>query len=117
MYRLIPLVALAGLLAVAPTASSRSSATSGLQLVQRQPLQVQGLRFRAHERVRVHAYATEETELRVRRASRGGRFLVDFGAFPSNPCLQVTVKAVGARGDHATLVIQPQPPPELPCRG
>jgi hypothetical protein len=116
MHRLIPVVAVATALLGAATAGSaiRSTAPT-LKLVQRAPLQLRGLAFKAKERVRVHATAGQESEVRVTRTSHHGAFVVDFGQFPSNPCLRVTVKAAGAKGDHGTLVIEPAPLPEIPC--
>jgi hypothetical protein len=34
-----------------------------------------------------------------------------------NRCKAVTVKAVGAKGDRATLVVRPPPPIDVPCWG
>jgi len=117
MTKLFILLAIsAALLGATAAAPARTSSAPALQLLERAPLRVQGRHFRARELVHVRAYAGQETELRFLRTTRRGTFQVDFGTFPNNPCLVVTVKARGTSGNRATLVIQPPPSTELPCR-
>jgi hypothetical protein len=88
-----------------------------LKLVKRDPLQVQGLRFKVAQRVRVTATSAtiSKSVTTVVRTSPRGTFSAGFGRW--NHCVAVVVKAVGARGDRAKLVIQPPPPIDVPCRG
>jgi hypothetical protein len=117
MLRFFTLLAIGTtLLGAAAAAPAQTSSTAALQLLQRAPLRVQGRHFKARELVRVRAYAGQETRLRLTRSTRQGTFRVDFGTFPENPCLVVTVRARGTRGDRATLVIEPPPSTEVPCR-
>ena len=112
------LLATAALLAAgAASADGRTAATPSLKLVKRAPLQVQGLGFNVRERVRVTA-SSETTSSRVRavvRTPARGTFTARLGRW--NRCEAVTVKAVGAKGDRATLVVRPPPPIDVPCWG
>jgi hypothetical protein len=112
------LLAAAALLAsVAASGGGRTTAAPALKLVKRDPLQVQGLRFQARERVRVTATSatSSKSTTRVVRTTARGTFMAKLGTW--NRCAAVVVKAVGARGDRARLVIQPPPPIEAPCWG
>ena len=104
--------------AVAVTSASGGTTTRpALKLTKRVPLQVQGLGFQSRERVRVTA-ASETTSPKVRvvvRTTARGTFTAGLGRW--NRCTAVTVKAVGARGDRATLVVRPPPPIDVPCWG
>jgi len=115
---LLLLLATAALLAAgAASADGRMAAKPSLKLVKRTPLQVQGLGFKVRERVRVTA-SSETTSSRVRavvRTTDRGTFSVRLGRW--NRCKAVTVKAVGAKGDRATLVVRPPPPIDVPCWG
>ena len=111
MYRaLVLLLAAAALVSTrfAASAAGRSTSKAALRLVQRTPLEVQGVHFKLRERVRVTATTDTERVVRRVRTTRRGRFLADFGF---DACKTTTVKAVGARGDRATLVVEPPPPP------
>ena len=112
------LLATAALLAAgAASADGRTAARPSLKLVKRTPLQVQGLNFKVRERVRVTA-SSETTSSRVRavvRTTARGTFTARLGRW--NRCKAVTVKAVGAKGDRATLVVRPPPPINVPCWG
>jgi hypothetical protein len=85
--------------------------------MKRDPLQVQGLRFKVRERVRVTATSatTPKSITRVVRTSARGTFSARLGHW--NHCAALVVKAVGAGGDRAKLMIQPPPPIDVPCWG
>jgi len=112
------LLATAALLAAgAASADGRTTAKPSLKLVKRTPLQVQGLGFNVRERVRVTAsseLANSTVRAVVRTTARG-----TFSARPGrwNRCEAITVKAVGAKGDRATLVVRAPPPIDVPCWG
>jgi hypothetical protein len=101
-----------GAVAAAPV---RSAAKPALQLVQRSPLQVRGVHFKIWERVRVSASNDKGRVVRVARTTRRGTFVVGFGTIADNPCLTISITAVGARGDRARLVVGPRPPIIGPC--
>lgn len=108
-------VALVGI-AVA-SASGGTAAKPTLKLMKRAPLQVQGTGFKLREQVRVTA-ASETTAAKVRvvvRTTARGTFTARLGRW--NRCTAVTVRAVGARGDRATLAVRPPPPIDVPCWG
>jgi hypothetical protein len=112
------LLATAALLATgAASANGRTAATPSLKLVKRAPLQVQGLGFNVRERVRVTASSEPagSTVRAVVRTTAGGTFTARLGRW--HRCEAVTVKAVGAKGDRATLVVRPPPPIDVPCWG
>ena len=112
------LLATAALLAAgAASADGRTAARPSLKLVKRTPLQVQGLNFKVRERVRVTASSetTSSTVRAVVRTTARGTFTARLGRW--NRCKAVTVKAVGAKGDRATLVVRPPPPINVPCWG
>ena len=112
------LLAAAALVAgVASSAEGRTAAGPSLKLMKRDPLQVQGLRFKVGERVRVTATSatTSKSITRVVRTSAHGTFSARLGHW--NHCAAVVVKASGARGDRARLMIQPPPPIDVPCWG
>jgi len=54
----------------------------------------------------------------VSAATHRGVFSIDFGTLGQNPCATITIKAAGAKGDRATLVVKPPPPIDSPgpCR-
>ena len=112
------LVVSAALLAAATTSAlGGTSGTPSLKLTKQAPLEVQGLGFKLREQVSVTA-ASETTSAKVRvvvRTTARGTFTASLGRW--NRCKAVTVKAVGARGDRATLVVRPPPPVDLPCWG
>ena len=76
---------------------------------------MRGVHFMIRERVRVTASNDKGGVARVARTTRRGTFLVDFGTIADNPCLTISITAVGARGDRATLVVGPTPPVVGPC--
>jgi hypothetical protein len=112
------LLAAAALVAgAAASAEGRIAAGPSLKLMKRDPLQVQGLRFKVGERVRVTATsaAIPKSITRVVRTSARGTFSATLGHW--NRCAAVVVKASGAQGDRARLIIQPPPPIDAPCWG
>jgi hypothetical protein len=111
------LAAIALLGAAAASADGRTTAAPALKLVKRDPLQVQGLRFQARERVRVTATSatTSKSTRQLVRTTGRGTFSAKLGTW--DRCAAVVVRAVGARGDRARLVIQAPPPIDAPCWG
>jgi hypothetical protein len=95
----------------------RTTAVPALTLVKRTPLQVQGSRFQTSERVRVTATSvtTSKVTRQVVRSTARGTFTARLGTW--NVCAAVIVRAVGARGDRAKLLVRPPPPVEVPCWG
>jgi hypothetical protein len=86
-----------------------------LKLVQRAPLKIQGFHFKARERVRLTASTTGGHAAVTTRSARLGRVTALFSNFSPATCLRLVVTAVGARGDRATLVVNPPPPTPIPC--
>ena len=112
------LLAAAALVAsVATSADGGRTASPALKLMKRDPLQVQGLRFQASERVRVTATSatTSKVTRQVVRSTLRGTFTAKLGTW--DRCAAVVVRAVGARGDRAKLVLRPPPPIDVPCWG
>jgi hypothetical protein len=97
--RLSVLVALGAF--VTPAAAS-PAVTPSLRLVAREPLVVHGMRFRAHERVRLVAGG----QLLWRRADAAGSFSASLSG---DPCTASVVRAIGVSGDRAELRLRPQP--------
>jgi hypothetical protein len=67
-----------------------------------QPLAVQGLRFRANERVTLLLASEGVASKRIVRAGVRGRFTVRY-ALRVDRCTSYTVQAIGSRGSRATL--------------
>jgi hypothetical protein len=97
------------------TARSNATAKPVLQLVQRAPLKVQGNHFKALERVRLTAASTAGQAVVTTRSTRLGRVVATFGNYSAPLCRRLSVTAVGARGDRATLVVTPPPTLPAPC--
>lgn len=93
--------------------SGAASSTPGpkphLRLVDRAPLRLHGTHFRGRERVRVTVVATQ-TLSRTALTKRDGSFTTEFDGAGFGRCGGgLSVQAVGARGDHASLkVLQPE---------
>jgi hypothetical protein len=111
---LLAAVLVAGL---AASGYGRTTAAPALKLMKRDPLRVQGLRFQANERVRVTATSatTSKVTRQVVRSTVRGTFTAKLGTW--DRCAAVVVRAVGARGDRAKLVLRPPPPIDVPCWG
>lgn len=120
MYRFVLLLAGLALLVASRdvSAATQSPPKATLQLVDRSPLTVRGAYFKLRERVRVTASTDSDTATRVTRTTRRGVFSVDFGTLGKDPCATITIKAAGAKGDRATLIVKPPPPIDSPgpCR-
>jgi hypothetical protein len=105
-----------GLLAltlVAATSATASSATQTarptLTFVHRAPLVVRGAHFRARELVRLTATSgTASSAATTARATRAGRIVARFD-YTAPLCVRLVVQATGRSGDHAKLVVKPQP--------
>ena len=115
--------ALGALVAAAAVATATGAASAhevssapALVLVQRAPLQVRGVRFKPHESVLVRAVTPNDRTHTRARTTRRGRFMASFGHFVPGPCLRLVITAVGAKGDHATLIVDPPRQVEIPCR-
>ena len=111
------LLAAALIAGLAASGYGRSTAAPALKLVKRDPLQVQGLRFQPRERVRVTAtnVTTSKVTRQVVRTTARGAFTAKLGRW--DRCASLVVRAVGARGDRAKLVLQPPPPIDVACWG
>lgn len=120
MYRFVLLLAGLALFAASGdvSAATQSSTKPTLQLVDRSPLTVRGAHFKLRERVRLTASTDNGTATRVTRTTRRGVFSVNFGTLGQSPCATITIKAAGAKGDRATLVVKPPPSIDSPgpCR-
>jgi hypothetical protein len=99
----------------AADARTTASVKPVLQLIQRTPLKIQGLHFKAGERVRITATTPRARQVLTTRSNRRGRLVALFRQFSAPDCLRLTVTAVGARGDRATLVVNPPPTLPVPC--
>jgi hypothetical protein len=99
------------------TAHSTSAAKPVLQLVQRSPLKIQGSHFKALERVRLTAVWRGGQAVATTRSTRLGRVVATFANSSAPLCRRLSVTAVGARGDRATLVVNPPPTLPVPCPG
>ncbi len=83
-----------------------------LRLVDRQPLILKGVRFKARERVRVVVEAADGEMVRVVRARVTGSFVASFGDVVFDRCTGLRVVATGARGSRASLKLpKPACPP------
>jgi len=111
------LAAAALVASIATSAGGGTTAAPALKLVKRDPLQVQGLRFQANERVRVTATSvtTSKVTRQVVRSTARGTLTAKLGTW--NRCAALIVRAVGARGDRAKLLLRPPPPVDVPCWG
>lgn len=102
------LLVIAGL---APQAAqSGSGAKPRLVVLDRSPLVVRGLRFKADEGVRIRAIlrgGPRATKTVV--ASAGGVFKVRFATVWPGECAFLTVQATGARGSRASFTLHPPP--------
>jgi hypothetical protein len=107
------LVALSVLISagLAPSAAAPlSDAKPRLLLLDRSPLVVRGLRFKADESVRVHAIVRGRSRVTksVVAGSAGG-FNVRFASMWPSGCAFLTVQATGARGSRASFTLHPPP--------
>jgi hypothetical protein len=88
-----------------------------LRLVDKQPVTLNGLAFKAHERVRVTIKSDEFRRTRTVRATRRGAFAVEFDVRLGR-CSGLFATASGSLGSRAAHKLpQPQCPPPLQPRG
>jgi hypothetical protein len=87
-----------------------------LRLLSNQPLTVRGAHFKAHERVRVTAYADAAKRSKLVRSTTIGTFKVSFDVpMAFDPCVEsLRVTAVGARGSDAVLKLPQRACPPAP---
>jgi hypothetical protein len=100
-------VALVAALSVGAVSSGAGTAPAKMRIVDLTPVTVQGLRFRAGERVRVVLNANRRY-VRVARAGRGGSFATRFAVY-ADACAAFNLRATGASG--AVAVVTRKPPP------
>ena len=84
------------------TPASGAATGPALRPLSLQPLTVQGLRFRANERVTLLLASDGVASKRVVRAGALGRFTVRY-TLRVDRCTSYTVQAIGARGSRAML--------------
>ena len=96
---------------VAPSAAAPlSEAKPRLILLDRTPVVVRGLRFKADERVRVRAIVRGRVSVtKSVVAGPGGAFNVRFASMWPGECAFLTVHATGARGSRASFTLHPPP--------
>jgi hypothetical protein len=99
----------------AADARTSQSAKPVLQLIQRAPLKIQGLHFKTAERTRMTATTARTQQALTIRTTRLGRLVATFSRFSAPECLRLVVTAAGAKGDRATLVVNPPPTLPAPC--
>ena len=92
--------------AVAVPTTARGLTHAKVRVVTLSPLAVRGTGFKAHERVRVTASPGGTRRVRARG---DGSFRVAF-SMPADRCAGLSVSAVGARGDRASLKL-----PQMAC--
>jgi hypothetical protein len=95
------ILALVAALSVGAIASAAGTAPAGLRVVDLTPVTVQGLRFRAGERVRV-VLSADRQYVRAVRASRSGSFLAKFAVY-ADVCTAFNLRATGASGAVAVV--------------
>lgn len=95
---ILTLVAALSVSAIAPAAGT---APARLRVVDLSPVTVQGLRFRAGERVRVVLNA-DRRYARTVRASRSGSFIANFALY-AELCTAFNLRATGASGTVAAV--------------
>jgi hypothetical protein len=81
-----------------------------LRLLSRAPITVQGMHFRARERVRVTLLAARDRVVRV-TTSAAGVFTARFAGISADRCADLSIQAVGAGGERALLKVRPLCPP------
>ena len=93
-----------------PAAFAGTSARPSIRPLSTLPLQVRGVHFKPHERVRVRVRsqgvnATKQVVVRV-----GGTFTATFAGVTIDRCLAFSLSAVGSFGDRAAWALKlPQP--------
>jgi hypothetical protein len=102
----LPILVVAGLLP--STFASGSGSKARVIMVDRSPLVVRGLNFRAGEAVRVRAIVRGGPRLaKSVTAGRKGDFRARFASLSLTHCSFVTIHASGARGSRASFTLHP----------
>jgi hypothetical protein len=94
-------LALVAALTLSTIAPAAGTAPARLRVVDLTPVTVQGLRFRARERVRVVLDA-DRRHVRPVRASRSGSFVAKFAVY-ADLCTAFNLRATGASGTVAVV--------------
>jgi hypothetical protein len=95
-------------------AATDATRRAKLQLTDRGPLTLKGIRFLSRERVRVTVTMDGHPYVRWVRASRPGTFAVRFGDVHVDRCSGFIARAVGNGGSRASFKLpQPLCPPPL----
>jgi hypothetical protein len=81
-----------------------------LRLLNRAPITVQGLHFRARTPVRITVLAASAHVLKLRTSLAGG-FIARFTGVSADRCSALTIEAVATRGGGAVLKLKPLCPP------
>ena len=112
--RVLAVIVVAGALASAAFASSRTSSKPTLRLSRARPVIVVGSHFQAGERVTVVAHAARLLVVHTR--SVDGSFTARFAAVPRPRCGSTRIVATGSMGSRATMTLQRPPcsPPISP---
>jgi hypothetical protein len=84
------------------TAASMALAP-GLQVVDTSPFTVTGRHFHRHETVAVTMRSGRQSRVRRPRTGATGAFTVTYRGIRIEPCAAWSVRAIGGRGDGATL--------------
>lgn len=91
---------------VATLAAAQATTRPTLRLLDASPVAFRGSGFKAHERVRVSAYAGARATKRVTAGARG-RFVVRFPTLDPNACAGFFASAVGNEGSRASFKRSP----------
>lgn len=107
--RSLVVIAAIALAVLAPSAAAtRTDSKPRLLVVDRTPLVVRGLRFRAAERVQVRVVVRGGARAaKTVVAGRDGVFNARFASLRVGRCAFVTVQATGTRGSRATFTQHP----------
>jgi hypothetical protein len=104
----LAVVAVAGILAVAGSPGADSKPR--LVVVDRTPLMVRGLHFRADETVLVRAIVRGKGRAaKSMVAGAGGGFTARFPSMWVRECAFLSVQATGSRGSRASFTLMPPP--------
>jgi hypothetical protein len=100
-------LALIAALSAGAIADAAGTAPARIRIVDSTPVTVQGLHFRAGERVRVVLKA-DRRYVRTVRAGRGGSFATRFAVY-AEACTAFNLRATGASGAVAVATKKPAP--------
>jgi hypothetical protein len=99
---------LGAVLTIGAIASAAETAPAKMRIVDITPVKVQGLHFRAGERVRVVLNADGRRHVRIVRAERGGSFATRFAVY-AEACAVFNLRATGTSGTVAIATRKPPP--------